>query len=137
MSDDEDQDVGSERRLEERVPTRSLVEVRLPDWNALRSVHTVNMSMGGMRLSLGAKAKLGTPIDIIMTLPNGERLHIPGKVAHLGSDGSGDIGVRFDELPPNTRDEIARYLQEIAAGRIPESPRTKTIPPGVLIKKKS
>jgi Tfp pilus assembly protein PilZ len=134
----DDEDDASERRTDERIPARSLVEVRLPDWSSLRSVYTVNLSLGGMRLSLGARAPLGTAIDIILTLPNGQRLHLPGKVAHLGPHGSGDVGVRFDELPVRTRDEIARYLAELAAGRTPgPPPRHKTIPPGVLIKKKS
>jgi len=137
MDDDEQQPKGgAERRTEERIPTRALVEVRLPDWNSVRSVYTVNLSLGGMRLSLGAGAKLGTAIDIIFTLPNGERLHLAGKVAHLAGT-SGDIGVRFDDMPPKTRDEIARYIHEISAGRTPAPARAKTIPPGVLIKKKS
>ena len=126
-----DDDESPERRREERVAARALVEVRLPTWSTLQSVYTVNLSLGGMRLSLGARAPLGTAIDIILTLPNGQRLHLPGKVAHLGAGGSGDIGVRFDDLPERTRDEIAHYLGELAAGRTPASgTRHTTIPPG-------
>ena len=140
MVDDDDESSSTdsgERRREERVTTRSLVEVRLPDWNTLQSVYTINLSMGGMRLSLGARAGLGTAVDIIFTLPNGDRLHLPGKVAHLGAGDTSDVGVRFDELPAKTRDEIAKYLAEVSAGRTPGPVRSKTIPPGVLIKKKS
>jgi hypothetical protein len=91
-----------------------------------------------MRISLGSKAPLGTAIDIILTLPNGQRLHLPGKVAHLGPGADGDIGVRFDEMSAATRDEIKRYVLELSAGRTPGPiPTTKTIPPGQLIKKKS
>ena len=125
-----------ERRQAPRIATRSLVEVRLPDWGALRAVYTVNLSIGGMRLSVGAHAALGTPIDIIFRLPDGERLHLRGKVAHLGPDGDGDIGVRFDELPDSTRLQIEGYVAQLRAGRTPP-PRVRTIPPGVLIKKKS
>ena len=109
----------------------------MPDWAALRSVYTINLSLGGMRLSLGARAHLGAVVDIILTLPNGERLPLPGKVANLGS--GGDIGVRFDDLPPRTVELIRHYVDELAAGRTPSSPNaaTKTIPPGVLIKKKT
>ena len=89
-----------------------------------------------MRLSLGARAPIGTVIDIILTLPDGTRLHLPGKVAHLGPGESGDIGVRFDDLPEGTQQQIEGYVAELAAGRTPTS-RTKSIPPGVLIKKKS
>jgi len=128
----------AERRITARVTTRSLVEVRIPDWASLRAVYTVNLSLGGMRLSLGARATLGTPVDVILTLPNGERLHLPAKVAHLGSDGSGDVGVRFDDLAANTHQQIQGYLDQLAAGATPQAkPRTKSIPPGVLIKKKS
>jgi Tfp pilus assembly protein PilZ len=143
MSDQDDNsghgdDSGGERRRHERITSRSLIEVRLPNWGALQSVYTVNLSMGGMRISLGSKAPLGTAIDIILTLPNGQRLHLPGKVAHLGPDGTGDIGVRFDELAASTREEIKRYVVELASGRTPGPlPPSKTIPPGQLIKKKT
>jgi Tfp pilus assembly protein PilZ len=136
--DEGSNDAAAERRHHERVPSRSLIEVRLPTWSALQSVYTVNLSMGGMRISLGSKAPLGTAIDIILTLPNGQRLHLPGKVAHLGPGADGDIGVRFDEMSAATRDEIKRYVLELSAGRTPGPiPTTKTIPPGQLIKKKS
>lgn len=125
----------AERRSAPRIPARTLVEVRLPDWDALRRVYTINLSLGGMRLSLGARAPLGAVVDIILTMPNGERLHLPGTVAHLGT--GGDIGVRFDMLPPKTLEQIRHYVTELAAGRTP-TPRnaaSTTIPPGVLIKK--
>ena len=134
MEEEDVPESGSERRSEPRIATRSLVEVRLPTWDALQRVYTVNLSLGGIRLSLGARAPLGAAVDIILTLPNGERLHLPGKVANLGAGASGDVGVRFDELPPRTLDKIRRYVEELAAGRTP-SPLQKTIPPGVLIKK--
>jgi hypothetical protein len=127
---------GSDRRSEPRIATRSLVEVRLPTWESLQRVYTVNLSLGGMRLSLGARAALGAVVDIILTLPNGERLHLPGKIAHLGAGKSGDVGVRFDELPKSTLEKIRGYVGELAAGRTP-SPSEKTMPPGSLIKKKS
>jgi Tfp pilus assembly protein PilZ len=136
--DKSDDKAGDERRRHARIPSRSLIEVRLPTWSALQSVYTVNLSMGGMRISLGSKAPLGTAIDIILTLPNGQRLHLPGKVAHLGPAEDGDIGVRFETMSPTTRDEINRYVQELTSGRTPPPvPPSKTIPPGQLIKKKS
>jgi Tfp pilus assembly protein PilZ len=73
-----------ERRTGERITTRSLVEVKIPDWNAFQSVYSINLSTGGMQISLGKHARIGTSIDIILTLPNGRRLHLPGEVAHLG-----------------------------------------------------
>jgi hypothetical protein len=129
---------GRERRRSDRIPVRALVEIRLPTWEALRSVHLINVSRGGMRLSVGAGASVGTAIDIMLTLPNGERLHLPGRIANLGASGSGDIGVQFDPLPPHTQSEIERYVGELKAGRTP-APRSeiKDIPSGVLIKKKS
>jgi Tfp pilus assembly protein PilZ len=136
--DEEDKSGSAERRRYERIPSRSLIEVRLPSWSALQSVYTVNLSMGGMRISLGSKAPLGTAIDIILSLPNGQRLHLPGKVAHLGPAGDGDIGVRFEQMSNTTRDEIKRYVVELSSGRTPGPvPPSKTIPPGHLIKKKS
>ena len=135
MADEHDSEGKSpERRSAPRITARSLVEVRLPTWEALRSVYTINISQGGMRLSVGARAPLGTAVDIILTLPDGARLHLPGKVANFGT--GGDIGVRFDELPAHSQAEIERYIKELSAGLTPRA-KTKSIPPGTLIKKKS
>jgi Tfp pilus assembly protein PilZ len=137
MGQENDSEGGSsERRSAPRITARSLVEVRLPTWEALRSVYTINISQGGMRLSLGARAPLGTAIDIILTLPDGTRLHLPGKVAHLGPGENGDVGVRFDDLPAHTQSDIETYIKDLQAGRTPQS-KTKSIPPGMLIKKKT
>jgi PilZ domain len=112
-----------DRRTSVRVSTRSLVEVRFPTWEAFRSVHAINLSQGGMRISLGPQARVGLSIDIILTLPNGKRLHLTGEVAHLGGNSSGDIGVRFRELSPKVQEEVDGYLQELRSGRTP-SPGT-------------
>ena len=127
-------DPPAERRTEPRIIARSLVEVRLPTWEALRGVYTINLSLGGMRLSLGSRAPLGAPVDIVLTLPNGERLALSGKVANLGNGHDGDIGVKFEALPPGTLEKIRGYVADLAAGRTPSLSR-KTIPPGTLIKK--
>lgn len=127
-----------DRRSSERVTTRSLVEVKIPTWQAFRSVHAVNVSQGGMRISLGPHARIGLPIDIILTLPNGKRLHLPGQVAHLGGDDSGDIGVRFQDLPPKVQAEVDGYIDDLRSGRTPkEETAAAGMPSGVLIKKKS
>ena len=129
---------GADRRTSERVTTRSIVEVKIPTWQAFRSVHAVNVSQGGMRISLGPHARIGLEIDIILTLPNGKRLHLPGKVAHLGGDDSGDIGVRFQDLPPKVQAEVDGYIDDLRSGRTPkEETPTAGMPSGVLIKKKS
>ncbi len=139
---DDDRRAGSEaegdRRTSERVSTRSLVEVKIPNWQAFRSVHAVNVSQGGMRISLGPHARIGLPVDIILTLPNGKRLHLPGQVAHLGGDDSGDIGVRFQELSPKAQAEVDGYIEDLRSGRTPkdETPGAG-MPSGVLIKKTS
>lgn len=135
-ADDDSEGETSERRSAPRITARSLVEVRLPTWETLRSVYTINISQGGMRLSMGAGAPIGAAIDIILTLPDGTRLHLPGTVANLGPGAGGDVGVRFDDLPEHTRKEIELYIEELQAGRTPRA-KTKSIPPGVLIKKKT
>jgi hypothetical protein len=138
---DDNPKAGSEaedRRTSERVTTRSLVEVKIPTWQAFRSVHAVNVSQGGMRISLGPHARIGLPIDIILTLPNGKRLHLPGQVAHLGGDDSGDIGVRFQELPHKVQVEVDGYIEDLRSGRTPKHETAAVgMPSGVLIKKKS
>jgi Tfp pilus assembly protein PilZ len=127
-----------ERRRTERIATRTLVEIRVPDWQVLQSVYSVNLSQGGIRVSMGKHPPLGAAIDVILTLPNGRRLHLPGQVAHLGASGRGEVGIRFDEMQPRTRDEIIALLHHLRAGGAPpgEAPPSG-IPSGVLIKKTS
>jgi len=125
-----------ERRGSPRITSRTLVEVKLPSWQALKSVYTINLSLGGIRLSLGSAPPLDTPIDIIMTLPNGTRLHLPGRVANLGPEGRGDVGIKFNPIPAGVSAEIDRYISEIQAGRQPSAPPMPgRIPSGILIKK--
>lgn len=132
------QPTGRERRGSDRIPLRSLVEVKIPSWQAFRNVHAVNVSQGGMRISLGPNGRVGIPIDIILTLPNGKRVHLAGVVAHLGGDGSGDIGVRFGDLPPRVLEELNGYIEELRSGHTPiEAASSAGMPSGMLIKKKS
>jgi Tfp pilus assembly protein PilZ len=126
-----------ERRRTQRVATRTLVEIRVPDWQVLHSVYTINLSQGGMRVSMPKRPPMDAAVDVILTLPNGQRLHLPGRVAHLGRGGETDeVGIRFDELQPKTRDEITRFVQQLSAGGKPPLTAPATgIPSGVLIKK--
>ena len=119
------------------MPTRSLIEVKIPDWETFQRVYSINISKGGMQISLGRPAAVGMPIDVILTLPNGRRLHLPGTIARLGGESGGDIGVRFHDLPARTRDEIESYVEALRAGRVPATTPAGGIPSGLLIKKKS
>ena len=93
-------------------------------------MYTINISQGGMRLSVGARAPLGTAIDIILTLPDGTRLHLPGKVAHLGPGDGGDLGVRFDDAArAHAEGDRALHRGARRPGARPAS-KTKSIPPG-------
>ena len=123
-----------ERRRTERIAARTLVEIRIPDWQVLQRVYTVNISRGGISVSMSKRPPMGAAVDVILTLPNGHRLHLPGRVAHLGAGETGDVGIRFDELPPKTHEEINGYLQLLRSGETPSSESTG-IPTGVLIKK--
>jgi Tfp pilus assembly protein PilZ len=123
-----------ERRRTERITTRTLVEIRIPDWQVLHLVYTVNISQGGIRVSMPQSLPMGAAVDVILTLPNGHRLHLPGRVAHLGAGETGDVGIRFDELSPKTHQEINGYLSMLRAGA---TPGPTGIPSGVLIKKSS
>ena len=131
-------DQTAERRAHDRIPTRSLIEVRIPDWQTFQRVYSVNISTGGMRISLGRRVGVGTSIDVILTLPNGRRLHLPGQVVNVGGGPTGDIGVQFHPLSSRTRDEIEGYVQALRTGNLPPGgPPATGIPTGLLIKKRS
>lgn len=126
-----------ERRRTQRITTRTLVEIRIPDWQVLHRVYAVNISRGGIGVSMPRQPPMDAAVDVILTLPNGHRLHLPGRVAHLGAGQSGDVGVRFDEMQPRTQEEIAGFIRQLQSGATSpaESTATTGIPTGVLIKK--
>src|ERR1700747_499035 len=121
-----------ERRRTERIATRSLEEIRVPDWQVLHRVYMMNISRGGISVSMSKRPPLGAVVDVILTLPNGHRLHLAGRVAHLGAGETGDVGIRFDELPPKTHDEITGFIKLLRSGGTP-GPDTTGIPTGMLI----
>lgn len=123
----------SDRRRAPRFPTRSLVEVKLPTWEALRAVYATNISLGGMRLTLGGRPPVGQMVDVILTLPDGNRLHLPGRIANLGPGVSDDVGIKFDPLADGTAQEMDRYIDDIKAGRDPGM-KAPSFPIGNLIK---
>ncbi|HXI56587.1 MAG TPA: PilZ domain-containing protein [Polyangia bacterium] len=126
-----------ERRRTERITTRILVEIRVPDWQVLQQVYTINLSLGGMRVSMGRRPLMGAEVDVILTLPNGQRLHLPGRVAHLGPTGTDDVGIRFDDLQPQTRDEIDAFIRTLSAATPVTESHSGGIPSGTLIRKKT
>ncbi len=127
-----------ERRRTERIATRTLVEIRIPDWQVLHRVYTVNISQGGIRVSMPKQPPLGAAVDVIMTLPNGHRLHLPGRVANLSAGETGDVGIRFDELQPRTQEEITNFISHLRGDGTPPPETTNSgIPSGTLIKKTS
>jgi|SRR6266478_1761276 len=126
-----------ERRRTDRITTRILVEIRVPDWQVLQRVYTINLSLGGMRVSMGRQPPMGAEVDVILTLPNGQRLHLPGRVAHLGPTGTDDVGIRFDDLQPKTRAEIDVLIHELRAGDLLTESNASGIPSGTLIRKKT
>jgi len=92
---------GAERRTSDAC-RRGRWSSQDPTWLAFRSVHAVNVSQGGMGSRWDRTP--ASPVDRHHPDPaNGKRVHLPGEVAHLGGDGSGDIGVRSTACRPRSR----------------------------------
>jgi len=92
----EDPPMDSERRTETRHSTRWEVEVPLATWEQARRVYTVNISRGGLMFSVAPPAKVPATLELLLTLPDGQKVRVPSEVRHL--EPSGDeyvVGVQF------------------------------------------
>lgn len=89
-----------QRRASTRHPLARPVKIRCKSWEKVETVLTRDISRGGMFLRTPKPLEVGTPLVIILKLPDERSLEIDAEVAHAvtkadaGNKDSG-MGVRF------------------------------------------
>ena len=110
----------AERRQDPRVPFRVQTEVRFTSWETFKFVYMMNLSRGGLLLSLPSRPTVGDTVAVKLVLPNGETLDLEGKVKHAkemtalevsgSSPKSFRVGIGFESLSPEKRSQIERMI---------------------------
>lgn len=108
--------------------------MKLPDWQVFARFHTENISRGGAFLRGNGAVAIGDAIVLILTLPDGRELRLPGRVAHVLDAAAAaqagrqpGIGVQFDPLPTATRDGLVALCKWVERQA---DPRTANVDQG-------
>lgn len=104
-----DNTAGGEARRHPRVMRR--LEVALTTIAEFRAVMR-DVSKGGMGLTCDVPVVLDEAVKVDVRVPNHPHLVLPGKVVHVrsGAPGTYRVGVKFDELLPETRALLDAFL---------------------------
>lgn len=97
-----------EQRRYFRVPIDMPVVILLPDGQELRATAT-NISEGGMAVTVRGALQKTHSIRVRFTLPATHNTIEP-KAEVAWADGSGHAGLRFVEVPQNSREHLERWL---------------------------
>jgi len=116
--------VGDERRREDRIPTHEKVEVRFASWDTLRLVYMIDISLGGMSISMARKPDLAPNEDVTVRLmmPDLTTFELEGTVryvkelsateqAHKPSPTPFRVGVALKPLTPEQKQQLERILE--------------------------
>src|SRR5215469_1780825 len=100
----------SERRRNIRVPVEIAVVVRTTGIGGNIKVSTVDLSEGGMAVSMPQGRRPTNPLQISFTLPGSDRpLELGAEFAWEGS--SRQAGLRFIQTPPDSARELKEWLK--------------------------
>lgn len=100
----------SERRRNARVAVQIPVVVRTSGIGGNMKVHTLDLSEGGMAVSMPNGRRPTNPLQISFTLPGTrDPLEIPAEFAWEAS--SQQAGIRFVGIPPNAAQLLREWLQ--------------------------
>ena len=86
-----------------------IVDVRFEGGDTTGISSTENISIGGLFIKTNQKFEEGTPLHLTLTL-DGTEVSINGFVVFV-EEGHG-VGVRFEDLSPNTEELIKREIQK-------------------------
>jgi type IV pilus assembly protein PilZ len=109
-----------ERRQSERLPTKEIaIRVKFADEQALRQFYLRDISQGGVFVRAKRLQDVGTPLTLLLSMPDGEEIRVTGKVAHrtlpeeaTDTEPAG-MGVEFIDLTEAKRKQIADYLDRL------------------------
>jgi len=109
-----------ERRRYYRYPVEMPVRITPPAGQELDGI-TTNLSEGGMAIRLKNKIPKGTVIALRFTLPaTTHLLELQGNTAW--TDGSGNAGIRFMDVPQSAQHQIDHWLSERIQDELPPPP---------------
>lgn len=118
---------GSERRRDPRALWPTAITYRLldiPD-DLWRSATVGNLSAGGARLRTAQILKLGTRVELEVTLPDrAEPYRIRGEVVWVKASPKGvhEYGLSFIEVTPERQFDIDQLVQFLMRCRVPRWP---------------
>lgn len=109
-----------ERRRSARMPL--IIRVDYSTVDEVFADFTENINEGGMFIQTTKKHATGTPVRMEFTLPGAsEPVQVTGKIVWVreaapGADGPPGVGVQFDALPNQTKDQINRIVLRLRSG---------------------
>ena len=95
-----------ERRYSDRK--KLIIEVNFEGGDATGIANTRDIGIGGLYITTKTTMDVGTPIFMRMTI-GGKEVELKGIVVY--SDPARGIGVRFQELPPETETLLKREME--------------------------
>jgi hypothetical protein len=104
-----------DRRKHPRVPPPGSVEILVETWTAL-AIH--NVSMGGLRVSLPRRPRVGDRFQVTLKLPFGRTISLRAEVRNVGTlDATGPcvVGLRWIDIAESARDHEALHNLVAAA----------------------
>ena len=107
--------LGADKRTSTRIAAELAIEVPLADWAQAKRVFTTNVSQGGLLFTLPSPASIAASIDLVLTLPNGEKVTLPCEVRHVSlREGTRDfdVGVQFSSLDPEAKKTFEEALRQ-------------------------
>ncbi|MCB9555366.1 MAG: Hsp70 family protein [Deltaproteobacteria bacterium] len=97
---------GKRRRNFARFPLRVPLSLSCVDWQQARELFSANVGRGGLFVPCGEPLPVGERVSITLTLPDGDRLPLKGRVVHIQSEEPRGVGVELDAA---TAQRIASY----------------------------
>jgi c-di-GMP-binding flagellar brake protein YcgR len=95
-----------DKRGAPRIQAQWKVDVALAGGEALRRVHTSNISQGGLMFALAAPASVPASLEVTLSLPDGRQITVPTGVRHVARRAGSsefDVGVQFASLDHEQR----------------------------------
>jgi hypothetical protein len=108
--------LGAEKRTATRHAAQLEIDIPLASWDQAKRVFTTNVSQGGLLFTLPSPASIAGEINLVLTLPNGEKVKLAAEVRHVSlREGTRDfdVGVQFAEIDPETRKLFEDALKSI------------------------